>query len=172
MSLKITPQTINTITNSNDQSIFEFPANTILDKILPDLWTLITNYYYCDKPLAFGNYTTNPEYRLITQEECETKDFKQLFLNCYYHNKGIYCLNDFTAFRTLEDMSSLTHDFYAQIGENTFPICLPINKKDFKKGDLIRFNFTNKIDDLKFVKKTVPRLRTGFLLIKKGIRLY
>ena len=104
MSVKVIPH-INKVVNSNNQIIYKFPANTLLDNILPDLWLKIIEYHNHHKTFAFGaesvfsNYRLvterkNSNYRLVTLEELETDSFRKLFSDCYFGYKGLHCLEN------------------------------------------------------------------------------
>lgn len=87
MSLKITPIQFNILSDQNGNKLFEFPCDTTLDKIIPDLWSDVVKYmnYY---PFAFGvSGTTYPGYRIMKKEEFEA--CKGKFCDNYNKNKGI-----------------------------------------------------------------------------------
>ena len=90
MSLKIAPHT-NKITNANNQTVFKFPSNTVLDNILPDVWVKIIEYYHHDIPFIIST-TKHPsiEYEEITY----TKGFENLFFDYYKNNGKIPILNN------------------------------------------------------------------------------
>mgnify|MGYP003388057051 CR=1 FL=1 len=93
MSIKIVH--INHILNSNNQEIFSVPSHTLLDKILPELWSPIINYYYHHRPFVIGGWKPKYNgYRMITQPECETDDFKKLFEEYREINKGLYSMDN------------------------------------------------------------------------------
>jgi len=88
MSFKI--NSVSYVLDPNNQKRFKFPANTLLDQISTDLWAIIFKYYYCHQPFAIGNFDTNYlGYRIITQKECKTRDFKDLFEE-YYRNTHMF----------------------------------------------------------------------------------
>lgn len=86
MSLIIAPKHTKTISDIYENILFEFPENTLLDNILPDLWSEILKYQVV--PFIIGDPNlTYPGFHLISKDE---------FLDCvddimeYYHsNKGI-----------------------------------------------------------------------------------
>lgn len=87
MSLKITPIQFNILSDQNGNKLFEFPCDTILDKIIPDLWSDVVKYMNYN-PFAFGVYgQTYPGYRIMKKKEFEEN--KELFCSSYVKNKGI-----------------------------------------------------------------------------------
>ena len=79
------------IKDSKGNILFEFPPNTLLERIT-DVWPIIINYYENFFPFAIE--TTNSNYRKLTIEECKQESFVRLFGTAYrkmkFHNMGIF----------------------------------------------------------------------------------
>lgn len=83
---------ITEILDSSRKVLIIYPVNTLLDKIT-DVWPLIINYYNGFRPFAFGIHSDKyTHYRLITHEECSTKNFIKLFKTYYEKSHGIRSL--------------------------------------------------------------------------------
>lgn len=76
------PRLLNVIFD-NDDIIFKFPQNTLLDKIT-DVWSLIMNYYKNYYPFMIG--VTDKNYRELRYEEAKTDKFIKLFATAYKNN--------------------------------------------------------------------------------------
>lgn len=95
--IQITP----TIQISNGKNKFHIPTSTILNLIIPDIWSNVLYYYQSIEPLTVGNFNNEYYgYRLVTKEECETIEFIKLF-ELYLHplrgKEGVYDLDGFIA---------------------------------------------------------------------------
>ena len=80
MSLVHTTKTIREISNSSGKVLFVYPANTVLDNILPELWVnIIDNMYH---PFVVGKYNLQyPGYRLVTNNDFSKQENKDYFVN-------------------------------------------------------------------------------------------
>lgn len=109
MSVKIVTVSTKKVIDSNDNIIYEFPGDTLLDNILPDLWPSIISYQHCNHPFKIGKKNTQyTGYRVIYDEECDTKQFSKLFIEYYEKNNGLYSLdNIYTARNYLCNWSHL-----------------------------------------------------------------
>jgi len=74
------------IRDATGKIIFDFPSNTLLEKIT-DVWSTILDYYYNYYPFSIG---PNSGYRELTREEFNTKKFIKLFSKSYKEGKIIY----------------------------------------------------------------------------------
>lgn len=85
---------INRISNNDGKLLFEYPTNTLLDKIIIDLWPTIVKYH--DVCLfAFGDYGDDyPGYRAITNKEFSNNNFIEEFSQCYIQNNGLISLDN------------------------------------------------------------------------------
>lgn len=91
MSLKIVPLMINRIVDSNNKTIYDYPSNTLLDKINIDLWNIILKDYMNCWPIAMGKISeTYPGFRLITNLDCENKYFIESFDKFIRTYGGLY----------------------------------------------------------------------------------
>jgi len=68
----------------NGETIFKFPPNTLLERIV-DVWQLIINYYENYYPFAIGYPDKN--YRELTPIEAKTDEFIKLFVTIVKQNK-------------------------------------------------------------------------------------
>ena len=83
------------IKNTNNQIIFQYPGNTLLDNIPIDLFPTIINYYHCHHPFAIGKMNKQYNgYKLMNNKECETNVFSQMFFEYYFNNNGLYALDN------------------------------------------------------------------------------
>lgn len=96
MSIRIEEFHYKRIFRPNGDSIFDFPPNTLLDRILSDLWPIIIQYIEkINTQFYIGKYDTVYEkYRLISQSECMLNIFKHNFKNYYVKTGGLMSLDD------------------------------------------------------------------------------
>jgi hypothetical protein len=85
--MKIVTVTVRKIYNDNGIVIFEFPAKTLLDKIILDLWNEIIKYINCHEFILWNFSVPCPGYRKVRKNEFET--LKKSFINYYNKNEGI-----------------------------------------------------------------------------------
>lgn len=78
------PRILNVIHNSNNNVIFTYPLNTLLDKIV-DQWSLIMDYHENYYPFAVGKPDKN--YREVIPNELDSEMFMKLFIITYKKNK-------------------------------------------------------------------------------------
>lgn len=78
------PQILNVIHDHNDNIIFTYPLNTLLDKII-DQWSLIMDYHENYYPFAVGKADEN--YREVIPNELDSEIFMKLFIISYKKNK-------------------------------------------------------------------------------------
>lgn len=87
MSLRIGTKYTRTLIDSNGKEIYEFPANTLLDNILPDLWNDIMKYIKRDKFILRNRLLPCPGFRKVTKDEFVI--LENDFMNYYKQNGGI-----------------------------------------------------------------------------------
>ena len=86
---------INRIVDSNNKTIYDYPSNTLLDKINIDLWNIILKDYMNCWPIAVGKISgTYPGFRLITSLDCENKYFMESFDKFIKNYGGLYLLEE------------------------------------------------------------------------------
>ena len=174
MSVKVIPY-FNQIVNSNNQKIYNFPANTVLDNILPDLWSKIIEYYYHHKTFAFGTEKTKKSnYRQVGRREFKTAGFKKLFSECYFGYNGLHCLsnlilteNPILYIRSVKNglvinspkQICLKLDITGKVNEDDFVL---FSKNDFTENELETIDCIRRFD----------HGLVALLFIKKGIYLY
>src|SRR5690606_34005597 len=102
------------IFRSNGDLILDYPLNTLLDRILLDLWSIIIRYIEkINMHFYIGKYdTTYENYRLISQSECMLNIFKHNFKNCYVGKGGLLSLDDID---DLEDGYLCCNGYYLDI---------------------------------------------------------
>jgi len=82
------------IYDSIGKLVYEFPAATLLDRILPELWLIVKQYFFNDKIFGIGQYSSNYSgYHLITRSEINKRYFQDIFTNYYVINRGIHSLS-------------------------------------------------------------------------------
>ena len=174
INLKSVPHT-NKIVNSNNQIVFKYPANTLLDNITNDLWGIVVEYYYHHLPFACGDEKTqSTDYRLMTQKECESVGFRKLFSDYYFGAEGIY---------SLEKSEHIKYNFSFYVVRAGKLVCIVEGLHAFhngtKKDELLPFEINvtkNYIYNMKFDNER-PKIKqfgidNWFLFIKKRIYLY
>lgn len=168
MSIKII--STNHILNSNNQEIFKFPGQSLLDKILPELWPTIIDYYYHNQPFVIGDRDKQyPGFRLITQQECETDDFDILF---HMHlPDGLYAMDNI---EFIEDHGILYNTTDWVCGYDFYKSYLKCDKY-IRKGKMVNFtlDFCGMHPNSKIVGVEYERLYCEIgLFIADQIRLY
>lgn len=78
------PQILHVIHDHNNNVLFTYPLNTLLDKIV-DQWPLIMNYHENYYPFAVG--TPDDNYREVTSDDLDSEMFMKLFIITYKKNK-------------------------------------------------------------------------------------
>jgi len=78
------PILLYSIKDTNGGTLFEFPVDTLLERII-DVWHIIIDYHENYYPFSIdGN---DKKYRRLTIEETKTKKFIQLFATMYKKNR-------------------------------------------------------------------------------------
>lgn len=93
MTLRIVPLAINRIVDPNNKTIYDYPGNTLLEKINIDLWNIILKDYMNCWPIAVGKISgIYPGFRLITNLDRENKYFMESFDKFIKIYGGLYLL--------------------------------------------------------------------------------
>lgn len=82
---KILTEFTRTLVDIDGNKIFRFPAETLLDNIIPDLWIDIMRYSH--RFILWNRLIPCPGYRKVTEEEFPT--LRNNFIEFYEKNKGI-----------------------------------------------------------------------------------
>ena len=134
----------------------------------------IIDYYYHHVPFTVDmNRTNNKNYRMITQKECDTIEFKKLFMSCYNNDKGLYSLDDFII--SLDYM--LVHNMTHFLLNKKNAIFLKSSKIGNIKKDIfatfggVESDCIQSIDSIQFMTNQYS-YNQALLFIKKGIKLY
>jgi len=159
------------ILNKDNQQIFEYFGNNLLDSICSDSWNLIINYYYSHAPIKIGTYDAKyPGYRIIKDAECNTQDFKKLFTEQYNKNK----IGAFDKISYNYDWVSIRSENH-HITSNNFPlicnICVRFITKFATKGGWYEeaFNINSPLSAKEYYSHTTGKVS---LFIADQIRLY
>lgn len=94
MSYVHTTEVIRKISSPTGEVLFVYPANTVLDLIIPDLWPNIINNIHNDL-FAIGKHDKMyPDYHLVTKDECYSPKFIYIFKDYCQKNNGIISMDD------------------------------------------------------------------------------
>lgn len=95
MGISIKSITIRRVFNERNNLIYQFPAETLLDNIIPDLWPTIIHYENTKIVFGLGNYNdAYPGYRLVNDIECMKGSFHDLFTIHYEQTNSLLLLSD------------------------------------------------------------------------------
>lgn len=88
-----TIEVIRKISSPTGEVLFVYPANTLLDFIILDLWPIIINHFIYE--FVIGNYNKQYSgYRLVNNDDIKIQKFKDDFKNYYKKNNGILSIDD------------------------------------------------------------------------------
>lgn len=114
-------------------------CDTLLSNIVLDLLPIIKEYIRIFPIFAIGKYSGSyDDYRLITRNDFDDKNFFETFKKYYYDNVGLLSLDDFDgAVLCGENFSILIEDYYVRCTKSSI-----FRKNDFhfiEKGTVIKF---------------------------------
>jgi hypothetical protein len=81
------------ISDTHGKILLEYPTDTLLDQITDEM-SIIMMYYSTRKFIISNHDKILSNYRMITHEETKTESFKNLFINSYIFDNGIYILDE------------------------------------------------------------------------------
>jgi hypothetical protein len=155
---------IKMIMDSKGNKIFKLPSDTLLDNIIPDLWTDIIKYQYTYEFILCDNWNQFPGFRIVKQDEWPSMQSK--FLNYYNQYGGI---PNIANFKSDNDHSYLVmdnnyvdlygHYVTCDVIKNDTKIVLMGNNNTIMNSNFtIRNHTIVKIDDIDHLVLMVPDL--------------